>query len=80
MSYAWKNRNRFQPLTDGPMTRAKAKGNLPQPIQKGLLGTLTSTHALCAWNKAPLEVKLATSTSSVKRLIKKHILDRQHPQ
>ena len=78
MIHAWKNRELFKPLTNGPLTRSKANGNLPQPNQKGILGTLTSTHALCAWNKAPLDVKRASTAASAKRLITKHILGQNH--
>ena len=73
MMHAWKIRESFKIRTEGPVTRSVTNGNLPQPNQKGILGTLTSTNALCAWNKAPLDVKLASTALSAKRQIRKHL-------
>ena len=79
MMHAWRIRDQFSIKTEGPTTRSRAKGNLPQPDQKGILGTLTSTLTICAWNKAPLSVKLAPNAASAKREIKKLLyVDQPH--
>ena len=72
---AWKRRSEFSPLSLlGPTTRARAKGNIPHPVQKGYNGQTTATKAMLAWNNLPLDVKSCSSFRRAKSLIKKFVM------
>ena len=77
MFNAWKHSHLIAPAPgslSGPTTRARSRGNVPQPIQSGFIGKTTLSKLTCAWNSMPLEIKNCTSVKSVKALIKKHIM------
>jgi hypothetical protein len=70
--HAWKNRKILMPKeTAGPNTRSRSRGNIPQPIQKGVLGKMISTLAKCAFNRIPLHIKLEDNANVAKRFFSK---------
>jgi len=76
LTQAWKSRHSFRALnldSEGPTTRAKSNGNVPQPIQKGMRGKLISTQAQCAYNRLPKSIKEEDDESMAKFRICAHI-------
>ena len=72
LTHAWKKRRLLLPMElPGPCTRSRARGNNPQPVQKGIIGKMISTLAASAFNKLPLDLKLEESASKAKFQIKK---------
>jgi len=77
LTQAWKSRRSIQALnsrSEGPITRAKSNGNVPQPIQKGMWGKLLATHAHCAFNRLPKYIKEENNEMIAKYEIFKYVV------
>jgi len=73
---AFKNRNAFldnENNNDGPLTRARLRGDVLHPIQKGHLGKLSSCHIAAAWNRLPLDIRQTNVIGTGVRAIKKYV-------
>jgi len=73
---AWKKRGEFLDRNNslvGPSTRSRAKGNIPQPVQKGLFGKMVSSSIDCGWNRLPSQIKYETDAKKAKTLITNHV-------
>ena len=76
LSAAWKQRAHFRQTNsqlEGPSTRARSNGNIPQPVQKGFNSNLISTAIACGWNRLPLSIKNENSSIKARLLIKRHV-------
>ena len=74
LSASWKNRFQYRSQKNdmsGPKTRARSKGNIPQPKQTGLHGKMISTALVSGWNRLPLAIKDEEDAQKAKQLIKK---------
>jgi len=69
---AWRSRSNLRSLHEetGPSTRARSKGNLPAPDQRGLRGKMIATSTRLAWNRLPIEIKEEETLAKAKLLIK----------
>ena len=69
---AWRSRSNLRSLHEetGPSTRARSKGNLPAPDQRGLQGKMIATSTRLAWNRLPFEIKEEETLAKAKSLIK----------
>ena len=77
LTQAWKSRRSIQALnsrSEGPITRAKSNGNVPQPVQKGMWGKLLATHAHCAFNRLPKYIKEENNEMIAKYEIFKYVV------
>jgi len=73
MLAAQKNRDKYIRIADssnGPITRAKAKGDIRHPISKGHLGKMTSTAVDLMWNRIPKEIRDEPNFGKASRRIK----------
>ena len=73
---AWKDRADIKVPnyeSAGPETRSRARGDVLQPDQRGMLGRMVSTLAICAYNKLPSEIRAAEDAENVKRSIIKFV-------
>ena len=71
---AWERRSTFQnEEPSGPMTRSRAKMNLPQKDERGWKGKMTSTVLTKAWNSLSLELKTCISIQQLKKKLKQNI-------
>ena len=61
---AWKGRSAFTSTSSGPITRARAKGNVPHPSLKG--NPLSATLAR-QWNLLPMDIRNNDNVKTVSR-------------
>jgi len=76
LQLAWRARSSLRTLQKqgeqtGPTTRARNKGNLPAPDQKGHRGKMIWTSTILAWNRLPIEIKEEEKFAQAKKLIKR---------
>ena len=68
---AWKRRSNFIVPTEGPITRGRAKLNVPLPNKKGWEGKRLTTILCDYWNSLPLDTKTEDNQTRATRAIKK---------
>jgi len=82
LTAAWKQKSQClqeNKQLEGPSTRARAKGNIPQPMQKGALANMVSTTIACGWNRLPYHIKNEDDFYKAKEAIKKHVFSHVSP-
>ena len=73
MLTAYKHRDKYLDQNDnlqGTTTRAKSRGDILHPDQRGHLGKMSSTAMAIIWNKIPHEIRVENNASKASRMIK----------
>ena len=73
MLTAYKHRDKYLDQNDnlqGTITRAKSRGDILHPDQRGHLGKMSSTAMAIIWNKIPHEIRVEKNANKASRMIK----------